>query len=180
MPGTLKAEKPSDTTFRLKTPNGEVRMSVRYFTGSSAGSLVFRDDLSARPFCLSADGEQNRNCIERFVGSMAIARYQFRTQRGPLNLRERVVIIDQDDRMSPRPPYERELAVERDEVSDIQAFGYTPDDAEARPLSVWRLLRQDLYLNDQTTGFLILHWKHTLKSVSLVDVIPGEGTEFIH
>lgn len=175
----LKAEKPSDANYRLRTLEGEVRMSVRYFAVPGNGSLIFRDDLSAHSFCLSADGEQNRNCAERFVGSMAIARYQFRSHRLPLNLRERVVTIDQDDRMSPRPPYERELAVERDVVSDIQAFGYTPGEADDRPLAVWRLLRQDLYLNDQTTGFLILHWKHTLKFVSLVDVIPGGGTEFI-
>lgn len=177
----LKAEKPSDATYRFLTAVGEVRMRVQHFTAPAAGRLMFQDDLTARPFCLSADGEQNRDCVERFVGSMAIARYEFRSHHmPPLILRERVVTIDQDDRMSPRPPYERELAVGRDVVSDIQVFGYTPDDPEARPESLWRLLRQDLYLNAQTTGFLILHWKHTLKFVSLVDVIPGEGTEFIH
>ena len=175
----LKAEKQSDATYRLRTPEGEVRMSVRYFAASEIGNFMFRDDLTTRPFCLSADGEQNRNCLERFVGSMAIARYQFRSRRMPVNLRERVVTIDQDDRMTPRPPFERELAVERDVVSDIQAFGYTPDDGDARPVAVWRLLRQNLYLNGQTSAFLILHWKHTVKSISLVDVIPGEGTEFI-
>lgn len=175
----LKAEKQSDATYRLRTPEGEVRMSVRYFAASEIGNFMFRDGLTARPFCLSAEGEQNRNCLQRFVGSMAIARYQFRSRHMPLNLRERVVTIDQDDRMSPPPPFERELAVERDVVSDIQAFGYAPDDGDARPVSVWRLLRQNLYLNDQTSAFLILHWKHTLKFISLVDVIPGEGTEFI-
>jgi hypothetical protein len=175
----LKAEKQSDTTYRLRTPGGELRMSVRYFAPSETGNFMFRDDLTARPFCLSADGEQNGNCLERFVGSMAIARYQFRSLHMPLNLRERVMTIDQDDRMSPRPPFERDLAVERDVVSDIQAFGYTPDARDAGPTSVWRLLRQNLYLNGQTSAFLILHWKHTLKFISLVDVIPGEGTEFI-
>jgi hypothetical protein len=179
----LRSEKPSDATYRLRTPEGEVRMSVRYFAAPATNNFMFRDGLTARPFCLSADGEQNRNCLERFVGSMAIASYQFRsrrTPRVPLNLRERVVTIDQDDRMSPRPPFEREMAVERDVVGDIQAFGYTPDGADAGSLAVWRLLRQNLYLNDQTSAFLILHWKHTLKFISLVDVIPGEGTEFIH
>jgi hypothetical protein len=81
--------------------------------------------------------------------------------------------------MGPRPPYERELAVERDVVSDIQAFGFRPDDADAKPLTVWRLLRQDLYLNDRAAAFLILHWKHMVKLVTLVDVIPGEGTEIV-
>jgi hypothetical protein len=69
-------------------------------------------------------------------------------------------------------------------VSDIQAFGYNPDDAEqgapdtSLP-AVWYLVRQDLYLNDQATAFLIVHWKHTLNLISLLDVIPGDGTELI-
>jgi len=44
-------------------------------------------------------------------------------------------------------------------------------------LAVWFLLRQDLYLNDQAAPFLIVHWKHTLNFISLVDVIPGDGTQ---
>jgi hypothetical protein len=44
---------------------------------------------------------------------------------------------------------------------------------------VWYLLRQDLYLNDQGTAFLIVHWKHILNSIGLLDVIPGDGTELI-
>src|ERR1700741_5042696 len=68
----LKGEKPSDATYRLRTPEGEVRMSVRSYAAPIAGNFMFRDDLTARPFCLSAEGEQDRNCVERFVGSMAI------------------------------------------------------------------------------------------------------------
>jgi len=96
-------------------------------------SFRFRDDLTNRSFCLSANGEQDRDCLERFVGSMAIAQYHFRSRRHsgtPLNLRERVLTIDHDSRISPRAPFERVLAIERAIVSDIQAFGYNPDDAE--------------------------------------------------
>ena len=60
------------------------------------------------------------------MGSMAIAQYHFRSRRHsgtPLNLRERVLTIDHDHRISPRAPFERVLAVERAVVSDIQAFG---------------------------------------------------------
>ena len=121
------------------------------------------------------------------MGSMAIAQYRFRSRRHsatPLNLRERVLTIDHDSRISPRAPFERVLAVERAIVSDIQAFGYNPDDAEqatrnAELLAGWCLVRQDLYLNDQATAFLIVHWKHTLNFISLLDVIPGDGTELI-
>jgi hypothetical protein len=34
-------------------------------------------------------------------------------------------------------------------------------------------------LNDQKIAFLIVHWKHTLDLISLVDVIPGEQTQLV-
>jgi hypothetical protein len=162
-------------------------MTVQFFANSSTDSLRFRDRLTNRAFCYSANGEEDRGCLERFVGGMAIARYAFRVRRhsrAPFNLRERVRTIDNDSQMNPPPPFERALAVEREAVSDIQAFGYNPDDPQqaafnAKPLAVWRLLRQDLYLDGQPTAFLIVHWKHTLDSINLVDVIPGDGTVLI-
>jgi hypothetical protein len=162
-------------------------MSVQYFGSLLNKGFRFRDRLTSRPFCLSEKGEEDRNCLPRFSGSMAIAHYHFRSRlnlQTPLNLRERVLTIDHDSRMNPRPPFERVLAVEREVVSDIQAFGYTPDSPEeatshATSLALWCLLRQDLYLNDQTAPFLIVHWKHTLDFIDLVDVIPGDRTQLI-
>jgi hypothetical protein len=162
-------------------------MSVQYFASSASNRLRFRDDRTNRTFCLSASGGPDGACLERFVGSMAIAHYDFhsRLRSGtPLNLRERVLTIDHDSRISPRAPFERALAVEQAVVSDIQAFGYNTDDVEqatrnAELLATWYLVRQDLYLNDQATAFLIVHWKHTLNFISLLDVIPGDGTKLI-
>jgi hypothetical protein len=118
---------------------------------------------------------------------MAIAQYHFRSPHHtgtPLNLRERVLTIDHDSRIRPRAPFERVLAVDGAVVSDIQAFGYDPDHAEetssdANLVAVWYLVRQDLYLNDQTSAFLVVHWKHTLDVISLLDVIPGDRTKLI-
>jgi hypothetical protein len=176
-----------ETAYRLLTPECEVQMSVEYFARTSAESFRFRDSLTNRSFCLSTNGEEDRSCVQHFSGSMAIARYHLRSRlpsHAPVALRERVLTIDHDARMSPRGPFERVLAAERDIVSDIQAFGYDPNDPtrprpDAARVPVWCLLRQDLYLNDQSTAFLIVHWKHTLDSISLVDVIPGEHTELI-
>ena len=167
-----KDRKQVEQVYRFLTPVCEVRMSVQYFSSLSTGSFRFRDDLTNRSFCLSANGEQDRDCLERFVGSMAIAHYRFRARQHsgtPLNLRERVLTIDHDSRMRPRAPFEKVLSVERSVASDIQAFGYNPDDAEqatpgANLLAVWYSVRQDLYLNDQATAFLIVHWKHTPNS----------------
>src|SRR3984885_1566872 len=182
-----KAENRSESSYRFRTPECEVRMSVQFLANSSTEGFHFRDRLTNRTFCLSANGREDHGCLERFVGAMAIARYAFRSRRhsaAPLNLSERVLIIDNDSHMNPPPPFERVLAVEREVVSDIQAFGYNPDDPQqasfsTKPLAAWRLLRQDLYLNSQPTAFLIVHWKHTLDFISLVDVIPGDDTELI-
>lgn len=179
----LQSETKSEQSYRFAIPDCEVRMSVRYFSNSSAEGFHFRDGQTNRAFCLSASGEEDRGCMTRFVGALAIARYDFRSRhhsQTPINLREHVLTIDHDSRMSPRPPFERVLAVERAVASDIQAFGYNPDVPSDKPAAVWSLLRQDLYLNDQTTPFLIVHWKHTLDVITLVDVIPGDGTELIH
>jgi hypothetical protein len=184
---TGKSERKSETVYRFLTPEYEVQMSVQYFGNSLTKDFRFRDRLTNRAFCLSANGEENRNCLPRFSGSMAIAHYHFRPHLRshiPLNLRERVLTIDHDSRMNPRPPFERVLAVEREVVSDIQAFGHNRDDPEeaasgATSLALWCLLRQDLYLNQEAAPFLIVHWKHTLNFISLVDVIPGDRTELI-
>ncbi len=124
---------------------------------------------------------------QRFSGSIAIAHYHFRSRhhgQPPLNLRERVLTIDHHSRMDPRPPFERLLAVQRETVSDVQAFGYRPDtpppsQPEAKPLALWCLLRQDLFLNQQPAPFLIVHWKHTFDAIVLLDVIAGEQTESV-
>jgi hypothetical protein len=184
---TPKPDKHHETVFRFLTPECEVRMSVQYFGSLSTNNLRFRDQLSNRSFCLSPNGEENQSCLEKFSGSMAIARYHFRSRlqpQAPLIVRERVLTIDHDSRMNPRPPFERVLAIQKDVASDIQAFGYSPGNLDpplpgARPLILWCLLRQDLYLNDQSSAFLIVHWKHTLDLISLVDVIPGDQTQII-
>jgi hypothetical protein len=182
-----KSEKQAETVYRFLTAECEVRMSVEFFDSSSIHGFRFRDQVTNRGFCLSATGDQGGPCLQRFVGSMAIARYNFQPRVGsgrPFNVRERVVTIDHDSRMNPRPPYERTLLGEREVMSDIQAFGYNPDDSDeaasyTKPFTLWSLLRQDLYLNDQAAAFLIVHWKHTLNLISLVDVIPGDGTQMV-
>jgi hypothetical protein len=177
----------TEPAYRFATPACEVRMSVAHFGGSAVENFGFRDDITQRTFCLSGSGEENRNCLSRFVGSLAIAQYRFHTSHhgaAPRQLRERVLTIDHDSRLEARAPYEREMPIEKATLSDIQAFGYSPESgqaASARPDSdeVWYLVRQDLYMNDQTAAFLVLHWKHTLNWISLLDVIPGDGTKLI-
>jgi len=179
------AQKRPESVYHFLTPDCEVRMTVESFGSSSSDGFRFRDNVANRQFCLSASGDENQDCLTHFSGSIAIARYQFRSRLhapAPLHLRENVITIDHDPRMEPRPPFEKVLAVEKGFASDIQAFGYNRDDPAApgspdQPLTLWCLLRQNLYLNDQPSPFLIVHWKHTFDSITLVDVIPGERTQ---
>lgn len=178
--------KDSETVYRFTTPECEVQMSVEYFGNSEVRSLRFCDFLNHHALCLSADGTEDASCVQRFSGSLAIAHYRFRSRhhaRMPLTLRERVLTIDHDSRLDPRPPFEKLLAVDRGAVSDIQAFGYNPENpapsAAAKSLPLWCLLRQDLYLNAAPSAFLVVHWKHTFDGITLLDVIPGDQTELV-
>jgi hypothetical protein len=185
-PKSWKPEKNSEPVYRFLTPECEIRMSVQYFANSFAEILRFRDSFTNRAFCLSPDGATDPSCLQKFNGSMAVAHYHFRSRVAgapPLRLREYVHTIDQHSRMAARRPFERVLAVERETASDIQAFGYDPGDpqqaASAKSASLWALLRQDLFLNDQPAAFLTVHWKHTFESISLLDVIAGETTQIV-
>ena len=178
-----KSQKESEKVWRFLTPECDVQMSVEYFA-QSAARFRFRERLSDTAFCLSENGEKDGSCLERFRGSMAIVHYHFRSRphaQMPVKLRERVVTIDHDSRIDPRPPFEKVLSVEQDVVSDIQAFGYNQDnpDSGSKPLGIWCLLRQDLYLDDQFAAFLTVHWKHSIDFIDLLDVIPGERTQWV-
>ena len=74
------------------------------------------------------------------------------------------------------------MEAEQGVISDIQAFGYQatgsekaekPIDASKEP---WSLLRQDLFFGGHTEPFLVIHWKHTLSAIRILDLIPGNET----
>jgi hypothetical protein len=93
--------------------------------------------------------------------------------------------IDQDSRVSIRPPFERTIELHGGVASDIQAFGYETDGLSpvrdpVPPLTdPWSLLRQDLYFSGEMMPFLVVHWKHTLNAIRVLDVIPGDQTRLV-
>ena len=177
----------NETVFRFKTSECNGRLSVRFFDRISEAAFGFEDRLSGRQFCLSGTGQENRNCLSGFTGSIAVALYHFESPiLGSRNwkLRESVRSIDHDDRVVARPPYERTLAAERGVISDIQAFGYeTPTaplrDSAGKAIDVWFLMRQDVYFEGEAIPFLTIHWKHSLSAIRLFDVIAGHDTQLI-
>jgi hypothetical protein len=157
-------------------------MKIEFHDGYSSRGFWFDEQTSNRGYCLSAEGEQGRNCVTAFRGSLAIARYRVRPRSrsaAELVLREHVRTIDHDARLPGRPPFERAIALQKGVGSDLQAFGYEPA-AKEKPLSErhgpWYLYRQDLYLGSHPAPFLTLYWKHALASIRMLDLIPGDKT----
>lgn len=176
-----------ETVYRFTAGDCDVRMSVEFFDNYSSKGFWFKDETVQRRFCYSGIGEENHGCLPNFIGSIAIARYHVRSASGDatrLALRERVRTIDQGSRLADRAPFERTIELHDGVASDIQAFGYQANEAStlaesAAPDPPWYFFRQDLYLPGADSVFLVIHWKHTLSSIRLLDVIPGVQTRVV-
>ena len=171
-----------EEVFRFRTADAEIEMTIEFHDGYASRGFWFGEQMSNRSFCLSAGGEEGRNCIAGFRGSLAIARYRVRPRSHPAAepvLRERVRTIDRDIRLPDRPPFDRSIVLKKGVGSDLQAFGY--EAALANELlsgqhGPWYLYRQDLFLEPQRSPFLTLYWKHALASIRVLDLIPGDQT----
>jgi len=168
--------------YRFRTADAEIEMTIEFHDGYASHGFWFGDQISNRSYCLSPRGEEGRNCMAGFRGSLAIARYRVRPRSHPPAepvLREYVRTIDHDTRLPDRPPFERSIALKKGLGSDLQAFGYevVPErDAVDVSRGPWYLFRQDLFLEPQRAPFLILYWKHALASIRVLDLIPGDQT----
>jgi hypothetical protein len=177
-PATAKDEE----VYRLRTADAEIEMTIEFLDGYASRGFWFGEHISNRRYCLSADGQEGRNCVAAFRGSLAIARYRVRPRSHPAEepvLREYVRTIDRDARLPDRPPFERSIVLKKGIGSDLQAFGYESA-PKYEPLfdqnGPWYLYRQDLFLEPQRVPFLVVYWKHSLASIRVLDLIPGDQT----
>lgn len=168
--------------YRFRTADADIEMTIEFHDGYASRGFWFGEQMANRNFCLSARGEEGRNCIAGFRGSLAIARYRVRPRSHPAAepvLRERVRTIDRDTRLPDRPPFDRSIVLKKGVGSDLQAFGYEAalgTEALSGRHGPWYLYRQDLFLEPQPGPFLTLYWKHALASIRVLDVIPGDQT----
>jgi hypothetical protein len=168
--------------YRFRTSHFDITLTVEYHDKYSSRGFHFREDFSKRDFCLSAAGEESRQCLTGFRGSLAIARYSLRSRlekSDASTIREYVRTVDRDPRLPQRPPFERTIQLQQGTGSDLQAFGYQPekdDKSDAEFHGPWYLFRQDLFLEPNAKPFLAIYWKHALDSIRALDVIPGEQT----
>ena len=171
-----------EEAYRFRTANTEIEMTIEFHDGYVSRGFWFGEQMSNRRYCLSAGGDEGRNCAAAFRGALAIARYRVRPRFHPAAepvLREYVRTIDRDARLPDRPPFERSIVLKNGVGSDLQAFGYEQapkDESLFDQHGPWYLYRQDLFLEPQRAPFLVLYWKHTLASIRVLDLIPGEQT----
>lgn len=168
--------------YRFRTADAEIEMTIEFHDGYASQGFRLGEQASNRSYCLSARGEEGRNCMAGFRGSLAIARYHVRPRsnlRVEPVLREYVRTIDHDARLPDRPPFERSIVLKKGIGSDLQAFGYdavSEDKALSNGHGPWYLYRQDVYLGPQGVPFLTLYWKHALPAIRVLDLIPGDQT----
>ena len=171
-----------EAAYWLRTLHAEIDMTIEFHDGYASRGFWFGEQMSGRAYCLSDAGEEGRNCLAGFRGSLAIARYRVRPRSHPAAepiLREHVRTIDRDARLPDRPPVDRSIVLQKGVGSDLQAFGYEAalkDELLPGPHGPWYLFRQDLFLEPQRAPFVTLYWKHALASIRVLDLIPGDQT----
>lgn len=173
----------NENVHRFATAEWDVRMTVEFYDRYSSRGFWFNERRANRHYCLSGKGEENRGCLANFSGSLAVVEYRIQP-RSKLHrlpaLREHVRTIDQDARLNARAPFDRTMELQQGVASDIQAFGYEANTPVSEPPpdnnDPWCLLRQDLYFEGGSSPFLIVHWKHALSAIRILDIIPGDRT----
>ena len=179
----LRASK-NENVLGFATSEHDIQMTVEFYDRYSSQGFSFTERATQNHFCLSEAGERNQNCLKGFVGSLAVVKYRIRARSGavgPTALRERARTIDQDGDLPERPPVDRTIGLIRGVGSDIQAFGYETESIAPATFpqgGPWSLIRQDLYLEGAKAPFLVVHWKHELTAVRMLDAIPCKGTSF--
>ena len=173
--------------FTLNTAEREIVASIEYFDAVTSHSLAFQEALRGRRFCLSSQGIEDQNCVQGFCGSLALAKYEVKSidRRRPVygSLTESVRVIDKDSSAPDRGPYRRTIALIAGQATDLQVFGMqrAPGSQQVDSANdpAWSLLRQELLWDAEPNPFLVIHWKHTLPAIRLLDVAPVGATRIL-
>lgn len=166
--------------------NHIITMEVGFNKPYVGTPLVFYDDGDPlKPMCFTGNGE-NGACPGRFVGAVVLVTFTVKSVGGKLRtkswIREHVTVTAQSPDLPPRPPFDKTQVVTNGTITDIEAFGYDESEIvegerevkrEKSRKQLWRLCRQELYLNDETVPFAVIHWRYTLDAIKIVRLQSG-------
>jgi hypothetical protein len=177
---TTTAAEPQRYTFA--SVDHIITMDVRFSDPYLGKRLAFYDDAVRKEICLVGNGEAGA-CPQLFVGIVATVTFRVKRTggnlRGKTSVREYVTVTAQSPDLPQRPPFERTQVLTHGAISDLQVFGYDESDiaegerdAERQKSKerLWRLCRQELYLNDETAPFAIIKWRFTLDAIEIASV----------
>jgi tetratricopeptide (TPR) repeat protein len=180
------ADEPQRYTFT----SGEyiISMDVRFSDPYVTKRLAYYNDRTPRKeICLVGNGETGA-CPDRFTGAVATVTFTVKRARGKLRgkttIREYVAVVAQSPDLPPRPPFDKTQVLTNGVISDLQAFGYDEGDVaegdreaerEQAKERLWRICRQELYLNGETVPFAIISWRYTLQKIEILQVQGGLG-----
>jgi hypothetical protein len=177
---TATAAEPQRYTF---TSVGHIiTMDVSFSDPYLGERLAFYDDAVRKEICLVGNGETGA-CPQLFVGIVAAVTFRVKRTggklRGKTSVREYVTVTAQSPDLPPRPPFESTQVLTHGAISDLQAFGYDESDiaegernAERQKSKerLWRLCRQEVYLNDDKAPFATINWRFTLDAIEIASV----------
>src|SRR5690348_17175616 len=174
--------------YGFATKDYSIQMAVTFFRPYVGRRLAFVSTIDpGKQVCYSADGSDR--CVEHLVGALAVGQYSVRLANGGIPrsgpIREDVTASAHSAGLPERAPVPAIQTLTNGIASDIQAFGYD-ESALSRAertrgrkkaqAKLWRLCRQELYMNQDTKPFAIVEWKHTLNGISIVRIYaPSDG-----
>jgi hypothetical protein len=165
-------------------------MRVNFLHPYLGQRLVFYSSADPdRPICPPVDGGTTGQCLDQFVGAVAIVKYSVKLANGgkpgSVAIRERVTVTAQSLGLAKRPPFVMALPLIEGRGSDIQAFGYDetplkgPDHAREREQAKasWRFYRQELYMDEEKNPFAIVEWKHTVHRICITRIYSSADAD---
>jgi hypothetical protein len=122
-------------------------------------------------------------CPQLFIGVVAAVTFTVQRAsgklRGKTSIREYVTVTAQSPDLPPRPPFDKTQVLTNSAINDLQVFGYDESDiaegereAERQKSKdrLWRVCRQELYLNGEAAPFAAISWRYTLDGIEIVRV----------
>jgi hypothetical protein len=159
-----------------------IHMEVRFHQRYLGKRLVFYDSANpAKEICVFPSGA-SVICPNRFIGAVATVTFTVKRTGGKsVNhavIREVVTVVSQSHELPPRPRLEMAQSATHGVIGDVQLFGYDeteiPEEQRANErnewLRLWRVYRQELYLNSDKDPFAVIQWRHTLDRIEIVDI----------
>jgi hypothetical protein len=186
----IRTSRENDVAYNFATAAYRIEMNVSFLDPYLGARLVFYSSADPdRPICPPVDGRTTGECLDQFVGAVALVNYSVKLANGgkpgPVAIRERVMVTAQSPGLAERAPFVMTLALIEGRGSDIQAFGYDESTLKGAAHSrdreqakaAWRFYRQELFVDKEKTPFALVEWKHTVRRIYITRIYSPADTD---